>query len=85
MTRYTVVWHRDAEDELAEAWLRAPNRPDVALAAAAIDRHLGSDATSKGIEVEGGLRQLVITPLRVLFVISETDCLVRVVHVALEE
>ena len=70
---------------MAEIWLAAANRQEVALAASAFDRHLGIDAAAKGVEVEGGLRQMVIPPLRVLFAISEPDCIVRIVHVAVEK
>ena len=33
MTRYTVVWHQEALDELARLWIDAPDRTAVTLAA----------------------------------------------------
>jgi hypothetical protein len=45
MTPYTVVWHRDARDELAGLWLDAEDRNAVTLAAGTIDRHLATDAS----------------------------------------
>ena len=49
MIRFTVVWHSEAQDELASIWLDAADRQSVTLAANAIDRHLATDATAKGI------------------------------------
>ncbi len=66
MIRFTVVWHPEAEDELASIWLDAADRQSVALAVNAIDRHLATDATAKGIQVEGDLRQLTALSLRVI-------------------
>ncbi len=40
MTRYTVVWHDDARDELARLWLAASNRQSISDAANTIDREL---------------------------------------------
>ncbi len=47
MTRYTVVWHQEARDELATLWIEASDRNAVGLAAGAIDRHLLTDAEPK--------------------------------------
>jgi len=52
----------------------------VTEAADAIDAYLAIDADRKGTEVEGGLRELVIPPLRVLYGVSEPDRLVKIVH-----
>ena len=60
MIRFTVVWHPEAQDELASVWLDAADRQSVTLAANAIDRHLATDTTAKGIQVEGDLRQLTV-------------------------
>ena len=82
MTRYTVVWHQEAHDELARLWLEAPDRNAMGLAANAIDRHLAGDASEKGIAVPDGLRQLTISPLRVIFAVSEPDRMVKILVVA---
>ena len=82
MTRFTVVWHALAQDELARIWLDAADRQSVTLAANAVDRHLATDAMAKGIQVEGGLRELTVPPLRVVFATSGEDRLVRVLIVA---
>ena len=78
MTRYTVVWHQEALDELARLWIDAPDRTAVTLAASAIDRHLAADAPEKGTPVPDNLRQLTIPPLRVLFAVSELDRIARI-------
>ena len=81
MTRYTVVRHREARDELARLWLEAQDRKAVQLAASAVDRHLATDAPEKGTVVPDRLRQLVLPPLRVIFAVSEPDRMVRVLEV----
>jgi hypothetical protein len=63
MTRYTVVWHEDAQNLLAEVWLNSSNRIAVTAATHAIDIQHASDSESKGIPVEGDLRELVVPPL----------------------
>jgi hypothetical protein len=78
MTRYTVVWHQAALDELARLWLDAPDRTAVTLPARAIDRHLAADASEKGTAVADDFRQLTVPPLRVLFAVSELDRMARV-------
>ena len=45
MSRYTVVWVRSAQDELAELWLEAADRNAVTTAAQAIDQELGENAS----------------------------------------
>ncbi|MEX2316239.1 MAG: hypothetical protein WD669_03740 [Pirellulales bacterium] len=80
MNRYTVVWHDDAQNQLAQVWMGSTDRAAITEAAHVIDIELAVDAGSKGVEVEGELRELVVPPLRVLFGVSEPDRLVRVVH-----
>jgi hypothetical protein len=81
MIRYTVVWHAEAQDRLVQIWLTAPDRKAVTSAADAIDAILAWDAPLKGTFVEGGLSELLIPPLRVLFGVSEPDRIVRIVNV----
>jgi hypothetical protein len=47
MTRYTVVWHGSAQDELAELWIKAPDRNAVTAAAHLIDVELSQDVATK--------------------------------------
>ena len=82
MTRYTVVWHDDAQDELIRLWLAAADRQSITNAADMIDWELARDALTKGVTASDDLRELVISPLRVLFAVSEPDRLVKVTNVA---
>lgn len=83
MTRFTVVWHADAQDQLANCWMDAADRNAITHAADAVNAILAWDATTKGIVVEGDLKELIMPPLQFLFGVSEPDRLVRIVHVEL--
>jgi hypothetical protein len=83
MTRYTVVWHVDAQNQLAKLWMEAADRNAVTHAADAVDAVLVWDAPTKGIAVEGDLQELIHPPLQLLFGVSEPDRLVRIVNVEL--
>lgn len=76
MTRFTVVWVRDAIDQLAEIWLAASDRDSVTDAANQIDRQLAEKPLVRGEHLSEGLRAYVIPPLRVLFSVYEPDCMV---------
>jgi hypothetical protein len=78
MTRFTVTWHREAEDELVELWLGASDRNEIAAVVQAIDLALGNEVASKGEFVAEGLRSYNAPPLRVLFVTRESDRVVQV-------
>jgi plasmid stabilization system protein ParE len=78
MTRFTVVWKRDAEDDLAQIWLGASDRSAVSTATSAIDRALADDPEIKGAPIAEGLRRLVVPPLIAVFWISADD---RRVHI----
>ena len=81
MIRFTVVWVRDAQDELADAWLSAPDRNAISDAANLIDSELAVDAAAKGIELSEGIRALFAPPLRVLFTVNGEDRIVEVLRV----
>lgn len=49
MMRYTVTWHREAEDELMELWLVATDRNEITAAVRASDRRrVGNRCFRKG-------------------------------------
>jgi hypothetical protein len=73
MTRYTVTWQDDAEAELTELWLSAPDRSEITAAVQAVDDALSIDAESKGNRVAEGLMSFNAPPIRVLFVVREPD------------
>jgi hypothetical protein len=80
--KFTVVWHHEVQEELAKLWLDAPDRTAVRIAAWAIDHDLSIDAQTKGTSIPDRLRQLTVPPLRVLFAVSEADCMVKVLEVS---
>jgi plasmid stabilization system protein ParE len=81
MSRFTVVWTREAKDQLADIWTNAADRADVTVAAAAIDNALLVDAAKKGEPLSEGLRKLRSPPLAALFSVSERDRLVEIATV----
>jgi plasmid stabilization system protein ParE len=74
MSRFTVVWTREAKDQLADIWTNATDRTDVTAAAAAIDAGLLLDAADKGAPLSEGLRKLIVA----LFSVSKPDRLVEI-------
>ncbi len=78
MIRYTVVWHENAQDELARLWMEASDRRAITAAADVIDKHLSGDAPDRGAVAEGSTRVLIVPPLRVLFFVSELDRIAKV-------
>ncbi|MEX0724927.1 MAG: hypothetical protein WD065_01575 [Planctomycetaceae bacterium] len=81
MTKYTVVWLRDAEDELGRIWMDAANRRAVASAANLIDDELRTDPDLVGAHVKGTFRTLEYSPLEIIFDVRTEDRLVRVLWV----
>lgn len=79
--RYTVLWKKNAEDELAEIWIDAADRESVTRAAYEIDRRLRVAPTTAGESRDPGQRVLLIAPLGVTFQIYEEDRIVRVADV----
>jgi len=73
MSRYTVTWHPDAESDLAELWMAAPDRREITSAVKAVDAALSTDAEVKGASVAEGLRSFNAPPIRVLFVVRADD------------
>jgi mRNA-degrading endonuclease RelE of RelBE toxin-antitoxin system len=84
MTRYTVVWSQEAQDQLADLWLDSPNRQAVTRASDAVDRMLAGDPVAQSFDVREGLRGLRVPPLRVIFLVREADRIVDVVRVRLD-
>jgi plasmid stabilization system protein ParE len=84
MSRYTVIWLKVAESDLAQIWIDATNRKAVEEAANAIDHELANDAQRKGRPVSEGLYRLYKSPLHILFTVLVADCVVEVVSVRIE-
>jgi hypothetical protein len=78
MTKYTVIWHDNAKNQLAAMWVERKNRAAITLAANAIDEELKFDADLKGTPQPDRLRSLHIPPLQVLYAVRESDRIVEV-------
>jgi hypothetical protein len=76
--KYTVVWDPPAELDLATIWTRAADRNAVTAAADKIDRLLARNPSGAGISRSDLSWLLVVSPLAVLYDISDPDCLVLV-------
>ena len=81
MSRHTVVWLQDAQDELAQIWLDSDDREAVTQATSTIDSVLAVDPHSKGQPLAEGLCKLRIAPLEVAFIVRGEDRLVEVASV----
>jgi hypothetical protein len=79
---FTVTYKPSAEQELAEAWINAPNRQAVTDAANRIDRLLRLDPHNQGESRDGDTRLLFERPLAVHFEIHDEDRWVEVLEVA---
>jgi hypothetical protein len=73
MIRYTVTYTRRALDALARVWMNAPDRQAITNAGDEIDQDLCIDAPQQGVAVAFRLRQLIVTPLVVEFIVEEED------------
>lgn len=81
MSRYTVVWRQRANNQLAELWLDANDRPSITTDAHEIDRRLAEQASEWGNEIIPNLRWMEVANLRAYFTISEMDRRVEVLAV----
>ena len=78
--RHTVTWTRLADAQLADIWIRATDRNDVAAASDKITIVLRDDPETKGTPF--GSRYVPIEePLAALYEIDPGDCMVRIVQV----
>jgi len=78
---FQVSWMPSARDRLAEIWVDAPDRADVARAANLIDQSLRDDPATFGESREGNVRLAFAVPLVVTFEIFADDCRVNVLSV----
>ncbi len=81
MTPYAVSWLPNAEDPLAEIWLRSANRTAVTAAQSRIDAELAHNPGSKGAELAEGLRRLIVHPLKAFFEIHDAERKVEITAV----
>ena len=80
--RHTVVWRRDAEAELATAWLVARDRRAFTAAVEELEQALSRDPHRLGESRRSPLRRVVfLAPLGLLFDIIPDDRKVMVLAV----
>lgn len=79
--RYTVIWLKDAEAELALLWNSAADHKELSKASHEIDRLLAVDAERRGESLREGMRALEVAPLRVVYSVREEDRIVEVAFV----
>ena len=79
--KWTVVWLKGAESDLAAIWNAGPDRQAVADASNSIDSLLQRDPENLGESRLGDDRVVVVDPLLVQFHVSNDDCLVSVFDV----
>jgi hypothetical protein len=79
--KYTVLWVRAAERELARLWTTHPDRQAIAAAADAIDGLLQIDPDELGESRENSGRIFFLAPLMVYFRVQLQDRIVEVTSV----
>jgi hypothetical protein len=79
--KFHVNWLPDAEQELADIWLQAPDRPAVTQASHLIDRRLQKHPDLEGESRPDGQRILIVPPLAAVFQVFADDMRVDVIHV----
>ena len=79
--KYTVLWARDAEKELAAIWMATDNRGMIAEAADSLDRQLTHNPDAIGESRPHKQRVAYCLPLGIRFQIFNADRIVRVLAV----
>ena len=78
---YTVVWHAEAEDELAQIWLEYAPQSSITSAANRIDELLRAQPTEVGESRPNDRRILLVPPLGVTYRVRQPDRFVHVLRV----
>lgn len=78
---YAVAWLPDAEQELAAIYMNASDPSAISQASNLIDYRLARNPAQEGESRPNGRRILLVSPLGVIFRVSEDDRLVTVSHV----
>ena len=80
--RFTVVWSPEAEDELIQLWMAAPDRNRLTQVVNAIERQLARQPFSVGeSRADNSQRVAFEPPIGMLFTIWPDDQIVRIVHI----
>ncbi len=67
---YTVEWTDDAEQDLADIWINAPDQKAISSAADELDRQLARDPLSDSESREGAERIAFVIPLAIRFTVD---------------
>jgi len=70
---FTVIWIREAEDDLTRIWLQAVDRTVIAKAAHEIEAQLKIAPLQVGESRSGGQRVIFSSPLGASYVCSQDD------------
>jgi hypothetical protein len=73
MIRYTALWRRDVEGELAQIWCDATNRAEISAAANQIEIDLAVDPHQKGEPSAHDSRSFTSGLITVNFRVDEGD------------
>ena len=76
--KFTVAYLPEAEEQLADLWLKSPDRSAVARASDVIDRLLASNPLGVGESRVADLRILIEPPLVAVYDVDEKDSMVKV-------
>lgn len=82
---FTVTWLPLANNDLAEIWMRAPDRNAVTFACDRVDQRLAVDPLNEGESRFGSIRITFELPLRVVFDVWENSREVFVISLGLVE
>jgi hypothetical protein len=85
MIRYTVLWSKQAEDELADLWTHPSRRREVTAATDHLDSELQSNAQDKGFVLPLGLKAISRSSITLYFRVDEADRKVFVEAIHLTE
>lgn len=83
MSAWTVHWLSQAEDDLADLWLHASDRPAVTAAQDQLEQLLQRDPLGHGSELGEGLWKITVDPLKAYYTVEEPARRVTVTNVAL--
>jgi hypothetical protein len=75
---FTVVWKKDAENDLVDIWIASSERHVITKAANSIDRSLAQDPFSNSESRDKNSRIMFELPLGIKFDVKEDDRLVTV-------
>jgi plasmid stabilization system protein ParE len=78
---WQVIWLPDAEQELTDIWLTAPDRAAVTQAAHLINVQLEQDPENAGNPYTNGRRSYQVPPLGVIYRVLKDSQRVEVIHV----